>query len=98
MLLPATLFSGDDLSHRTPVATLPAEVSTPVCEGSLVADRGVLYFSHPQSETRIRIRCELQDAHGKALPGFTRNESVVRACEDPWCGECKLEICVWESG
>ena len=51
VLLPATLFSGDDLSHRTPVATLPAEVSTPVCEGSLVADRGVLYFSHPQSET-----------------------------------------------
>ena len=30
---------------------VPAEVSTPVCEGSLVADRGVLYFSHPQSET-----------------------------------------------
>ena len=45
-------FSGDDLAQRTPVATLDSTVQTPVCEGSLVAHAGDLYFSHPQSKTQ----------------------------------------------
>ena len=45
-----------------------------MCEGSLVADRGVLYFSHPQSET--------------TRTNLTIHRSEDNGTIESFCGEC----------
>ena len=63
-------FTGADFSQRTAVATLPG-VKTPICEGSLVAHAGVLYFSHPESVSqRTNLTIHRSDDNGKTWPRY----------------------------
>ena len=58
-------FTGRHFEQRTPYTTLP-DIKTPVCEGSLVAHDGALYFSHPEStsaRTNLTIHKSTDEGH-----------------------------------
>lgn len=61
-------FTGHTFEHRSATATLP-DVATPVCEGSLIAHEGALYFSHPESTSgRTHLTIHKSEDEGKSWP------------------------------
>eukprot|EP01052_Picozoa_sp_SAG31_P005502 SAG31_NODE_243_length_19342_cov_12.906459_5_plen_230_part_00 len=65
----AIWFSGKELERQTiPTYSLPG-MDTPICEGSLVARDGFLYFSHPQSSfERTNLTIHRSENNGRTWP------------------------------